>query len=136
MTLQYSKKIMEHFLNPRNMGEIKNPDGVGRVGNPNCGDIMEVQIKIKEKNKEKYIEDIKFKTFGCAAAIANTSIMTTIVKGKKLRDAKKITQKEILKHVGQIPPVKVHCSSLADKALRVAIGDYEKKQKQKSQNEK
>lgn len=123
--LDYSKEVMKHFNHPKNMGEMKNPDGIGRVGNPKCGDVMEVAIKVSN-NK---IKDIKFRTFGCVAAIANSSAMTTIAKGMKLSDAKKITQTDILKKLGKksMPAVKIHCSSLADLALKKAIEDFEKK---------
>jgi nitrogen fixation NifU-like protein len=107
---------------------MKKPDGIGKVGNPRCGDIMEVGIKVsKNKNGVKMLKDIKFRTFGCVAAIANSSVMTTLAKGKPLEEAKKITQKDILKKLGQMPSAKIHCSALADSALRKAIENYEEK---------
>ena len=128
MTLQYSKKTMQHFLKPKNMGIIKNPDGVGKVGNPQCGDIMNVYIKVNKKNNT--IKDIKFKTFGCASAIASSSVTTQLAKGKTLSDAKKITQPQITKALHGLPKIKVHCSSMASEALKLAIKDYEMKKKE------
>ena len=122
MTLPYSKKVMQNFFHPKNMGEMKNPDGVGKVGNPVCGDIMQVFIKIKD-NK---IKDIKFKTFGCAAAIAASSMITQLAKGKSLRDAKKISNKDVAKSLKGLPVIKMHCSNLASDALKMAIKDYNK----------
>jgi nitrogen fixation NifU-like protein len=119
----YSKKVMGHFRNPRNMGEIKNPDGMATVGNPVCGDIMKLYIKVKN-NK---ISDIKFQTLGCGAAIASSSMLTTMVKGKALKEAEKITRKAVAKALGGLPPVKIHCSVLAADALKKAIEDYQKK---------
>lgn len=116
---------MENFLHPKNMGEIKNPDGVGKIGNPLCGDIMWVYIKVKD-NK---IIDIKFKTFGCAAAIATSSMITQLAKGKTLEKAKKITINDIANSLKGLPPIKMHCSRLATDALRLAIKDYEEKKK-------
>ena len=123
MTNQYSKKVMQNFFHPRNLGEMKNPDGVGKVGNPVCGDIMQVQIKVKDGK----IKDIKFKTFGCAAAIATSSMITQLAKGKTLEQAKKITNKDIAKSLKGLPPIKMHCSNLASDALKKAIEDYEGK---------
>ncbi|MBU1136081.1 MAG: iron-sulfur cluster assembly scaffold protein [Nanoarchaeota archaeon] len=127
----YSKKVMRYFLNPKNVGEIKNPDGVGKVGNPVCGDVMYVYIKVgkkKQKGKEiKFIKDIKFKTMGCAAAIATSSMITELAKGKTLEDAKKINRNDVSKSLGNLPPIKMHCSNLAADALKKAIEDYEKK---------
>lgn len=114
---------MENFLHPKNMGEIKNPDGVGKVGNPKCGDVMWVYIKVKD-NK---LQDVKFKTFGCAAAIASSSMLTQLAKGKKISDAKKIQNKDVAKKLKGLPPVKIHCSNLAADALQKAIEDYESK---------
>ena len=129
MTLEYSKKVMEHFLHPKNMGEIKNPDGVGKVGNPVCGDIMYVYIRIDKK--KNIIKDIKFKTFGCAAAISTSSMITQLAKGKKIQDAKKITKEDIIKKLGGMPPIKVHCSVLGIQALKKAIEDYEGEKEKK-----
>jgi len=123
--MQYSKKVMQEFLKPKNMGEIKNPDGVGKIGNPQCGDIIWVYIKVKN-NK---IHDIKFKTFGCAAAIATSSMITQIAKGKELSKAKKIKINDVASSLKGLPSLKMHCSELAIKALRLAIKDYEKKKK-------
>jgi len=121
----YSKEIMKHFKNPKNVGTIKNPDGIGRVGNVQCGDIMELYIKVKN-NK---ISDIKFQTFGCVVAISVSSMLTEIVRGKTLEDAIKITNKDILKKSGSIPPIKIHCSVLVADALHEAIYDYLSKNK-------
>jgi len=119
----YTKKVEEHFFHPHNVGEIKNADGVGKVGNPRCGDIMKVFIKVKDDR----IEDIKFKTFGCAAAIATTSVMTDLVKGKTIQEALKVTNRQIVEELGELPPIKLHCSVLAADALKAAISDYQKK---------
>jgi len=129
MNTQFSKNVMKHFMHPKNMGEIENPDGVGEVGNPKCGDVMRVTIKVEEKKGKKIIKDIKFKTFGCVTAIANSSVLTTLVKGKTLEEAEKITHKEILKELGEVPKIKIHCSCLADEALKKAIENYRKKKK-------
>ena len=118
----YTKAVFDHFENPRNMGEMKNPDGVGTVGNPTCGDVLKVMLKV---DKDK-ISDIKFQTFGCAAAIASSSMMTTLVKGKSLDEARKITNKDVARALGQLPPIKVHCSNLAADALKAAIADFRK----------
>jgi nitrogen fixation NifU-like protein len=119
----YSKKVLEHFRNPRNLGEIKKPDGVATVGNPVCGDAMKMFIKVKN-NK---ISAIKFQTLGCAAAIATSSIVTEMTKGKALEEAKKIKESEVIKVLGGLPRQKIHCSVLAVRALREAIEDYENK---------
>jgi nitrogen fixation NifU-like protein len=118
----YSEKVMEHFRNPRNMGEIPGADGVGTVGNPVCGDMMTVYIKIKDNR----IDDIKFKTFGCGAAIATSSMITELAKGKTLEEAKKIGRSDVADSLGGLPKVKMHCSNLAADALHTAIEDYEK----------
>jgi len=120
--MNYSKKVMQHFLNPKNMGKMKNPDAVGKIGNPVCGDIMEVFIKIKNKK----ISDIKFQTFGCVAAIASSSMITELAKGKTIEQAKKLTYKEVSKELQDLPPIKVHCSAMAIQALKKAIEDFEK----------
>ena len=119
--MQYSKKVMQEFLRPKNMGEIKNPDGVGKIGNPRCGDIMWVYIKVKNDK----ITNIKFKTFGCGAAIATSSMITQLAKGKTTDKAKKITIKDVASSLKGLPPLKMHCSELATEALRLAIKDYE-----------
>ncbi|MFH0979130.1 MAG: iron-sulfur cluster assembly scaffold protein [Candidatus Woesearchaeota archaeon] len=123
----YSEKVLEHFRNPRHMGEIEKPDGRGRVGNPRCGDIMEITIKIGERKGEKIIEDIKVKTFGCVAAISSSDVLCDIVKGMRLEDAKKITNKDVLERLGEVPVQKKHCSVLAATALQNAIKEYESK---------
>lgn len=119
----YSKKVLEHVRHPRNMGEIKNPDGVATVGNRICGDIMKLYIKVKN-NK---ISDIRFQTLGCGAAIATSSIITTMVKGKPISEAEKITDKAVVTALGGLPVAKLHCSLLAADALKKAIRNYRKK---------
>jgi nitrogen fixation NifU-like protein len=121
----YTEKVKDHFLNPRNVGEIKNPDGYGKVGNPVCGDVMAIYIKVKD---EKII-DIKFKTFGCAAAVATSSVLTEMVKGKTINEALKITRDDVANELGGLPAIKMHCSNLAADALREAIKDYRNKKK-------
>ena len=116
----YSEKVMDHFTNPRNVGEIENADGVDTVGNPKCGDIMRIFLKIEDG----IITDVKFKTFGCGAAIATSSKATELVKGKTLDEALQITNKMVMDSLGGLPPVKVHCSVLAEEALHAAIQDY------------
>jgi nitrogen fixation NifU-like protein len=125
MSGMYSDKVMEHFRNPRNMGEIKDADGVGTVGNPICGDLMTIYIKVKNDK----ITDVKFKTFGCAAAIATSSMITELAKGKTLDEASKITRDNVANELDGLPPIKMHCSNLAADALREAIKDYRKKMK-------
>jgi len=119
----YSEKVMEHFRNPRNMGEIPDADGVGNVGNPVCGDMMTIYIKVKENR----IDDIKFKTFGCGAAVATSSMITELAKGKTLEEAMKITRANVADALDGLPPVKMHCSNLAADGLHAAIEDYYKK---------
>ena len=116
----YNDKVMEHFRNPRNVGEMENPDGVGRVGDPICGDVMELYIKVKDG----IIVDAKFKTFGCAAAIATSSMVTDMVKGKSVEEALKISNKAVVEALHGLPPAKVHCSVLAEDALKSAIENY------------
>jgi len=123
----YSSKVLDHFQNPRNQGKIKNPDGVGQVGNPVCGDIMKVYIKV-ENNK---ISDIKFETLGCGAAIATSSMITELARGKTLGQAGKISREDIAKELGGLPLVKMHCSNLAADALQKAIEDYKNKKNNK-----
>ncbi len=125
--LAYSKKVMEHFTNPRNVGEIKDADGIGEIGNPVCGDMMSFYIKVKD-NK---LEDIKFKTFGCGAAIAVSSMISEVAKGKTLDEALKINNKDIAKKLGGLPKNKLHCSNLGADALHRAIEDYKQKNKKK-----
>ena len=121
----YSEKVMDHFRNPRNVGEIPDADGVGSVGNPVCGDMMTIYLKIK-KNR---ISDIKFKTFGCGAAIATTSMVTELAKGKTLDEALEISRKDVADALGGLPPVKMHCSNLAADGLKAAVENYRQKQK-------
>lgn len=124
----YSKEVIDHFLNPRNVGVIKDADGVGEAGNLICGDLMWIFIKVKKNEKgEHVIKDIKFKTLGCAAAIATSSKVTELAKGKTLEEAMRITNKEIAESLGGLPPVKLHCSVLAADALKEAIYDYLKR---------
>lgn len=118
----YNEKVMDHFMNPRNVGVIKNPDAVGEVGNPVCGDIMRIFLKIKDD----IITDIKFQTFGCGAAIATSSMVTEMVKGKSIEEAEKVTNMDVAKALGGLPPIKMHCSNLAQQALKSAIIDYRK----------
>ena len=122
---QYSEKVMEHFKNPRNIGEIPDADGIGNVGNPVCGDIMRLYIKVKD-NK---IIDAKFKTFGCGAAISTSSMITELVKGKTIEEALKLSNRAVAEALGGLPPIKMHCSVLAEEALKSAIDDYLKKKK-------
>lgn len=144
MTMQYSKEVKKNFMNPKNLGEIKDADGIGKVGNPTCGDVMWLYIKVerrrtkpsisssKSQTKEKweeYIKDIKFKTFGCAAAIATSSMITQLAKGKTLKEAEKITRNDVAESLKGLPPIKMHCSNLSSDALKAAIKDYENKKK-------
>lgn len=119
----YSKKVMDHFMNPRNVGALESPDGYGKVGNPVCGDLMEMFIKVKEEK----IDEITFRTFGCTAAIATSSMTTEMAKGKTLDEALKITRKDVADTLGGLPPQKMHCSNLAADALHLAIEDYRQK---------
>ena len=116
----YSDKVMDHFSNPRNVGELTDANGIGEVGNPNCGDIMKMYIKVENG----IIADVKFKTFGCGAAIATSSMATEMVKGKTINDALKLTNKAVMDALDGLPPVKVHCSVLAEQAIKSAIADY------------
>lgn len=120
METQYSDKVMEHFMNPRNVGEIPDADGVGNVGNPVCGDIMRMYIKVKDG----IITDAKFKTLGCGAAIATSSIATELIRGKTIEEALKLTNLAVAEALGGLPPVKMHCSALAEQAVQSAIDDY------------
>ncbi len=122
---RYSEKVMEHFRNPRNVGEMENPDGIGHVGNPVCGDIMELYIKVNNGT----IVDAKFMTFGCGAAIATSSMVTEMVKGKSIAEALEISNRAVAEALGGLPPIKMHCSVLAEEALRSAIEDYLSKSK-------
>jgi nitrogen fixation NifU-like protein len=120
----YSEKVMLHFMNPHNMGEIENPSGVGVVGNPVCGDLMQIQIKVEDG----VLSDVKFKTFGCGAAIATSSMVTDLARGETIEEALKITRNDVAENLEGLPPVKMHCSNLAADALHVAIEDYLKKE--------
>jgi nitrogen fixation NifU-like protein len=121
----YSEKVMEHFRNPQNVGELEDADGVGTVGNPVCGDMMTVHIKVEEDK----IKDIKFKTFGCGAAIATSSVTTQLAKGKQLDEAMNISKKDVADALDGLPPIKMHCSNLAADALQEAIKDFRRKKK-------
>ncbi len=120
----YTQKVIEHFQSPQNIGEIENADGIGTVGNPSCGDIMKMYIKVENN----VIVDIKFQTFGCGAAIATSSITTEMVKGKTIEEAVKLTRNDVADALGGLPPIKMHCSNLATDALAAAIEDYRSKQ--------
>ena len=119
--MQYSEKVLDHFTHPRNVGEIEDANGVGEVGNAKCGDIMKMYMKI---NDEGVIEDIKFKTFGCGAAVATSSMATEMVKGKTIEEALKLTNKAVAEALDGLPPVKMHCSVLAEEAIQAALTDY------------
>ena len=124
--MQYTEKVMDHFMNPRNVGTMENPDGYGKVGNPSCGDIMEIFLKIEND----VITDVKFRTFGCASAIATSPVSTEMVLGKDIHEALDITNKVVAEALGGLPATKMHCSVLAEEALKEAIEDYlAKKQK-------
>jgi len=127
----YSEKVMQHFKKPQNMGEIPDADGVGSVGNPTCGDLMTMYIKVKDDR----IEDVKFKTYGCGAAIATSSMTTELAKGKTIDEAMNISRASVAESLGGLPPVKMHCSNLAADALHAAIEDYKQKQKSKKEVE-
>lgn len=123
--MQYSEKVMDHFMNPRNVGEIENASGVGEVGNAKCGDIMRIYLDIDEETK--IIKEVKFMTFGCGSAIASSSISTEMIKGKSIYEALQITNKAVVEALDGLPPVKVHCSVLAEQAIKSALLDYAKK---------
>lgn len=127
----YNEKVIEHYSNPRNVGEIPDASGVGEVGNPGCGDIMKMYLKIENG----IITDVKFKTFGCGAAIATSSVSTELIKGKTVEDALKLTNKEVVNELGGLPPVKLHCSVLAEEAIKSAIADYYRKEGKLSEEE-
>lgn len=120
---EYSQKVMDHFMNPRNVGEIPDADGIGQVGNPVCGDIMKMYLKIKDN----IITDVKFKTFGCGAAVATSSMATELIMGKTLEEALEISNKTVVEALNGLPPIKMHCSNLAEQAIKAAIDDYKKK---------
>ena len=123
--MQYSDKVMEHFMNPKNVGEIEEASGVGEVGNAKCGDIMRIYLDIDEETK--VIKDVKFKTFGCGSAIASSSMATEMVKGKTIHEALEVTNKAVAEALDGLPPVKMHCSVLAEQAIKAALIDYAKK---------
>ena len=123
--MAYSEKVMDHFANPRNVGEIENASGVGTVGNAKCGDIMRIYLDIDEDTK--IVKDCKFKTFGCGAAVATSSMATELIKGKSINDALKLTNKAVMEALDGLPPVKVHCSVLAEQAIKAAVSDYYKR---------
>lgn len=129
--MAYSNKVIDHFTHPRNLGKIKDPDAIGEAGNPVCGDLMTIYLKIGKKKidgkNQEYIKDIKFETLGCAAAIATSSMVTQLAKGKTLDDAMKITRMQVADELGSLPPIKMHCSNLAAEALHKAIEEYRKK---------
>ncbi len=124
MESMYNEKVMDHFTNPRNVGELENPDAVGETGNFKCGDTMTIYLKIKEN----VIEDIRFQTYGCGAAIASSSALTELVKGKTIDEALEVSNKDVADHLGGLPPLKLHCSNLAADALHNAIENYRKEQ--------
>ncbi len=121
--MQYSDKVMDHFMNPRNMGAIEDASGVGEVGNPTCGDIMKIYLDIEDE----IIKDVKFKTFGCGSAIASSSMATEMIKGKSIHEALQLTNKAVAEALDGLPPVKMHCSVLAEQAVKAALIDYAKK---------
>lgn len=125
--MEYNPKIVEHFLNPRNVGEIADADGVGTVGHPACGDILRIYIKVEAQDGRPVIAQAKFKTFGCTTAIATSSIATELIKGKTVEEALAITNEDVAQALGGLPPIKMHCSVLAHDALKAALGDYYKK---------
>ena len=123
--MQYSDKVMEHFMNPKNVGEIENASGIGEVGNAKCGDIMRIYLDIDPETQ--VINDVKFKTFGCGSAIASSSMATEMVKGKSIQEALQVTNKAVMEALDGLPPVKVHCSLLAEEAIHAALWDYAEK---------
>lgn len=127
MSMNYTRRVMEHFKHPQNMGEMKDADAVGLVGNKRCGDAMKIYLKIGKRKGKEVIKDIKFQTYGCVSAIATTSVTTQIAKGKTLDDAYKITRDDVTDSLGGLPPIKMHCSNLASEALQDAIDNYRKK---------
>ncbi|NLL37185.1 MAG: Fe-S cluster assembly scaffold protein NifU [Fretibacterium sp.] len=121
--MDYSEKVMDHFSNPRNVGEIENPDGVGEAGNPKCGDIMKIYLRVRDN----VIEDVRFKTFGCASAIASSSMATEMIKGKTVDEAWDLTNRAVADALDGLPPIKMHCSVLAEEAIHRALNDYRSK---------
>ena len=128
--MQYSEKVLDHFQHPRNVGEIPDASGVGTVGNAKCGDIMQMFLKI---NDDEIVEDVKFKTFGCGAAIATSSMATELIKGKPLAEVEQLTNEAVVEALEGLPPVKIHCSVLAQEAVQAAIADYRAKKQQKEE---
>ena len=128
--MQYSEKVLDHFQHPRNVGEIPDADGMGMVGNAKCGDIMQMFLKI---NDDEIVEDVKFKTFGCGAAIATSSMATELIKGKPLSEVEKLTNEAVVEALEGLPPVKIHCSVLAQEAVQAAIADYRAKKEKKEE---
>ena len=128
--MQYSEKVLDHFQHPRNVGEIPDASGVGTVGNAKCGDIMQMFLKI---NDDEIVEDVKFKTFGCGAAIATSSMATELIKGKPLAEVEKLTNEAVVEALEGLPPVKIHCSVLAQEAVQAAIADYRAKKENKKE---
>lgn len=127
MELVYTKELLKHFRNPKYVKDIKNPDGIGKVGNIKCGDVMHLKIKVEKKKDKEIIKDIGFQTFGCPAAVASSDVVCELVKGKTLREAEKITKDDIVKKLKGMPAIKVHCSVLGIDALKSAIKNYENK---------
>ena len=127
----YSEKVLDHFRNPRNVGEIPDADGVGTVGNAKCGDIMQMFIKV---NEDEIIEDVKFKTFGCGAAIATSSMATELIKGKSIDEALQLSNEAVVEALEGLPPIKIHCSVLAEEAVKAAVDDYHKKKEEKAKD--
>ena len=125
MALDYSQKVMDHFINPRNVGEIPDADGVGEAGNPKCGDIMKIYLKVNPDTK--VIDDVKFKTFGCASAIASSSMATEMIKGRTIEEAWNLTNNAVAEALDGLPPIKMHCSVLAEEAIHTALNDYRAK---------
>lgn len=130
--MEYSEKVLDHFSNPRNVGEIKDANGVGQVGNQKCGDIMKIYLKI---NDNDIIEDVKFQTFGCGAAVATSSMATELIKGKSIKEAMKLTNKAVVEALDGLPPVKLHCSVLAEEAVKTAINNFLKEKGRDSEIE-
>lgn len=127
----YSKKVLDHFFHPRNMGEMKDANGVATVGNKICGDVMRMYLKIGKRGEKEYVEDAKFQTLGCGAAIATSSIATEMIRGKPLKEVEKLTNKAVREALGGLPQAKIHCSVLAEEAVKKAIEDYKSKEKGK-----
>lgn len=132
--MEYNETVLDHFMNPRNVGVIEDADGVGHEGSATCGDTMEVYIKVASVNGTERIEDIRFRTFGCGAAIASSSIATEIVKGMTLEDAETLSEEDVIEALGGLPPLKIHCSLLATGALRDAIQNYRESKGQKAES--